>query len=108
MLLPAKSYNENVTKYWKDIEHEITNGEFFYLKKYTDAAGKLYFNVNSWNLFKVVDLLELWFFCKEETVIGNHNQSLKIIIRNCENLIFPHKFRYVNDILGGLKDELWK
>jgi len=108
LLLPVKTYSPITRKCWKEIEHELIKGDYSYLSHLTDNEGRQFFTPDAWELFKIVDLLELWLFCKEEIMLGNGYKVIKTIIKNCEDLIFPYRLRYVNDILGGLIEDLWK
>jgi len=107
LLLPAKSFNSKTKSYWESIEKELTNETYIYLSYYSDKTGKQIFTPRAWELFKAVDLLELWLFCKEEQMLGNKHRVIRVIIQNCKNIIFPFEFHSINNILGGEIEELW-
>ena len=96
LLYPAKNYNVHTSKLWEEIELELTNDlEYNHLRIYTDYKAKENFSSEAWELFKIVDWLELYLFCMEETRLGNHQAIIQKIIHNSANTLTSCKFKSI-------------
>jgi len=95
LLLPVKMHSDSVNKKWNEIEEELVESKYTYLEFYTDSTAKVYFHPPSWNLFKACDLFELYLFCLEEVQLGNANDGILAVIKNCNNLLPEFKIDYI-------------
>lgn len=109
VLLPVKSYSPETKMNWDKIENELTSGRYSYLNNFSDKNAKEFFSDEAWNLFKAIDLLELWIFCKEEQKLGNESKYLKVVIDNCVRIITSFNFEHINRFLIKMDvEDSWK
>lgn len=94
---PAKNLNDMTQTSWMAIEDEISD-TYPIAKPFTDSKIKQYLNEQQLKLFKVIDLLELWIFCKEEITLGNASKEVKHVEENCVNLM-KGKFESVDKFI---------
>jgi len=83
---PVKHFNEKTEQAWEVIEKEVVP-KYVSLSRYTDESIAIVLNSQQMKLFKAMDLLDLWIFCKEEQALGNNTSEIKIVIRNCEDML---------------------
>ena len=95
VLYPAKNFNPVVKDYWDRIEKELVEDKYHYLKWFTDNQARFRTTKEVWNLFKAVDLLELYEFCKEEIKLGNNSSIIHNIINLCHTTIFNFGFESI-------------
>jgi len=103
LLLPAKSFNENTKRSWKEIEKELVEKKYNYLYWSTDSNAERYFSTESFNLFKACDLFELYLFCLSETDLGNNSDGVWTVIRNCERLLPQFDVPYITNYVNNMK-----
>lgn len=82
---------------WDTIEQEVVH-DFPQLKPYTDAKIKERLTEYQFNLFKTVDMLELWIFLKEEQELGNNHPEINSIVAKAERII-RGKFKSIDDFM---------
>ncbi len=99
VLLPVKIHSDTTRSRWEAIENEIVCNKYPYLKSYLDEYMPLLFSEESWNLFKACDLYELYLFCLEEVQLGNNNDGIISVIRNCCCLLPEFKINYITNKL---------
>jgi len=87
LIYTVKNLNERTKDSWNEIENEVMNNHPK-LADYSDAAVNIRMNGFQHKLFKACDILDLWIFLNEETVLGNKHPNVKKIIETCENLLF--------------------
>lgn len=95
MLLPVKIHSESVRNHWEAIETTLIEEKFNYLRPYNDADMERQFSPAAWNLFKAVDLFELYLFCWEETELGNMSEAIWNVIYNCQRLLPEFHINYI-------------
>ena len=83
---PIKNFNDKTKDSWGIIENELIS-KHFQLEKYSDENIKKSLNERQYALFKVVDVLDLWIFVKEEISIGNNSKQIKEVEENCIKII---------------------
>lgn len=81
-----KNLNETTKRAWEEIEEQALS-HHPYLEKYSDLAIKKGLNEKQYALFKSMDYLDLWIFCKEEIALGNKTKRVIGIEFNCLELI---------------------
>jgi len=76
------------------LEKEIVNA-YSYLHDYQDSEAQSWFSKKSWNLFKDVDLLELWMFCDEEKILGNKDDNILKVIKTCRDILIVSNSSFI-------------
>lgn len=99
VLLPVKIHSEETKKLWERIEELLTREAHPSLKDITDEAAETFFDPIVWKLFKACDLLELFLFCREEIEMGNTNDQVMAVFRNCANLLPEFGFEKITEIV---------
>lgn len=90
----VKNLNKTTQEAWETIENEVLRKyENVQIQEYTDTVIKALFDEKKLECFQAADLLELWFFLKEEESLGNSHSSIKQVLRNCTNLLSDFSIR---------------
>ena len=91
---PAKNHNQLTKDCWGAIEEAIIQDSAYsdidgcpLLRRYTDEKIKETLSERQYKLFKVVDLLDIWIFLKEDQALGNHTSACNRIIELCESKV---------------------
>jgi len=95
----VKNMSKNTKKWWSYIEKEVVVKNSM-MAKYTDEWIELSLNNEQLKLFKCCDLLDCWFFCIEEYLLGNKTNKVSQVISDCEEIIFKEFEifkRFMND-----------
>lgn len=100
----VKNLSDDTQKAWETIEEQVLLYRNPELTIFTDKNFKSIVTPLQFDLFKAVDLLELWIFCKEEEQLGNRSAGLLQVIKNCEEFI-PKKFQKIQDFILNYKNE---
>lgn len=100
VLYPAKNYNDTTKKYMEYLEIELVKGEYRYIEQYSDSYAKKWFGGEAWVLFEAADLLELFYFCREEIDLGNTNSIINNIYQNCIAILRDSIFESVRELLN--------
>lgn len=100
LLYTVKNLNRNTRKAWQNIEDEVViqEGKQF-LQMFTDDAIQQKMRLDQLKLLNACDLLDLWIFCKQETMLGNYSTRIKDILQRCSDfLIDPVSTLYFGSI----------
>ena len=82
---PVKNFNQLTKDAWNKIEHEVTNNTE--LQTYSDSNIKMLLDKEKYALFKYCDIIDLMLFCAEEIEIGNNTRDIKLVLRNCNDIL---------------------
>jgi 5'-deoxynucleotidase YfbR-like HD superfamily hydrolase len=100
----AKNHSSATKEAWAAIEDELV-GYHSNLSRFTDEGLKETLPVTEYQLFKMVDILELWIFCKEEVALGNVSEAIFKVLRKCEEIIYGSNPRFpsIEDFVAEYK-----
>lgn len=108
LLRPVKNISETSELAWKSIEYDVA--EFFNIKKYTDSwiNNDLHiFEKELVQLFKACDVLELFWFIKEEKDMGNNSKEINIVWNNCLDYLLDVNKTPFKSIKQFIEEQRW-
>ncbi len=103
----VKNLSSSTKEAWEKIESEVVDSrekDFMYL--FTDEEMKSYMKPSVHKLMKACDILELYLFCREDYLLGNHSKEIKIIMENCKSIEKDYGFKSIIDYMLFLEDIL--
>lgn len=107
LIYPVKHHDKDTEIAWDLIEKNIASTNE--LQRYGDNESSIRFTAIEWNIFKAVDLYELFLFTISEYKSGNRNGELLQVISNCIEYIPTFKIPILsNRVLNWAEENYWK